>query len=449
MFIVYGAGITGENALNFVGWERVICFASSYKTQEYVAGKKVVSYEEMLALATKKEAIIVVASARYNVDMVRRLEKDGVTKFFIYHEADPAEIRSVFPRYCLYRSEQYVSYTRMLSLNNIKKYKRIAIYGNNFFLPYLISEISIQSRYDNIVGIIPSSKGESINTVGVPVVSLENVWDKIDCLLINKHRCETGVFDKIREKGHLFDIIHIYDVEKFVPEFHHLELKRFKDIHKGKRCFVVGNGPSLKVEDLDKLHEYGEICFGFNRICRVYDRTEWRPTYFCVGDPRVINVMEYDIPKIEGNIFLGDAYHSYKNPIFSNVNYVHLNFEYYGDFCPEFSRDITVEVRLGNTVVYDIGLQFAFYMGFSEIYLIGCDCSNFGECMDENNHFISNYIDKNEREAFKNAVPNWKSVFKAYEIAEWFSRKNGFRIFNATRGGKLEVFERVDFDSLF
>ena len=449
MFIVYGAGVTGKNALNFLGWGRVLCFASSYGAQEDVLEKKVISYEDMLAAAKNKNAIIVVASARYNVEMVKRLEKDGVTKFFMFHEADPFEMQSVMPHYWLYRKLECVSYTRILSLNHVNKYKRIVIYGENFFLPYLISEIAIQSGYDKIVGVVPTSKKESVSTVGLPLVSLDDIWDKIDCLIVNKRRSETDIFDVMREKEPSFDVVHIYDVEKFVPEFHHPELKRFKNIHKGKRCFVVGNGPSLRVEDLDKLHEHGEICFGFNRICRVYDKTEWRPTYFCAGDPRVINIMEDDIPGIKGNVFLSDAYHSHKNPIFNNANYVHLNYEYYGNMHPDFSMDITMEVRLGNTTVYDIGLQFAVYMGFSEIYLIGCDCANFGECTDKDNHFISNYIDENERDVFKGVVTDWRSIFKAYETAKWYSRKNGFRIFNATRGGKLEIFERVDFDSLF
>ena len=37
----------------------------------------------------------------------------------------------------------------------------------------------------------------------------------------------------------------------------------------------------------------------------------------------------------------------------------------------------------------------------------------------------------------------------AFEFAEEYSKEHGFRIYNATRGGALEAFERVDFDSLF
>jgi hypothetical protein len=42
------------------------------------------------------------------------------------------------------------------------------------------------------------------------------------------------------------------------------KLEKFREIHKGERCFVVANGPSLKKTNLDLLR--GELTFGLNRI---------------------------------------------------------------------------------------------------------------------------------------------------------------------------------------
>ncbi len=47
------------------------------------------------------------------------------------------------------------------------------------------------------------------------------------------------------------------------------------------------------------------------------------------------------------------------------------------------------------------------------------------------------------------SVQNVESMNRSYELCKEFAEKNGVKIYNATRGGKLEVFERVDFDSLF
>lgn len=52
------------------------------------------------------------------------------------------------------------------------------------------------------------------------------------------------------------------------------------------RVWVVGNGPSLMAEDLNKLHEHGETCIGMNRIHLMYDKTPWRPDYYCLGDAK-------------------------------------------------------------------------------------------------------------------------------------------------------------------
>ena len=63
-------------------------------------------------------------------------------------------------------------------------------------------------------------------------------------------------------------------------------IKALKNIHYGKRCFIVGNGPSLKVEDLEKIQN--EICFGTHRIYQIFDKTYWRPMYYCAQDYKLI-----------------------------------------------------------------------------------------------------------------------------------------------------------------
>src|SRR5512146_2496007 len=42
------------------------------------------------------------------------------------------------------------------------------------------------------------------------------------------------------------------------------KLSALKDSHRGERCFLIGNGPSLRSTDLSRLR--GEFTFGFNRI---------------------------------------------------------------------------------------------------------------------------------------------------------------------------------------
>lgn len=112
-----------------------------------------------------------------------------------------------------------------------------------------------------------------------------------------------------------------------------------------------------------------------------------------------------------------------------------------------------MDIYWGGTVAYT-AMQMAVYMGFKEIYLIGVD-HNFRVSQDSNgnikvdnsvkDYFCDNYnSDKDEL-----YIPNLNNSTKAYMAAKKYCDEHDVTIYNATRGGKLEVFERVDFDKLF
>ena len=48
------------------------------------------------------------------------------------------------------------------------------------------------------------------------------------------------------------------------------------------RCFVLGNGPSLALDNLDLLQN--EVTFGVNQCELIYSKTTWRPTYWVCAD---------------------------------------------------------------------------------------------------------------------------------------------------------------------
>ena len=62
-------------------------------------------------------------------------------------------------------------------------------------------------------------------------------------------------------------------------------LKELKDKYKGKRCFIIGNGPSLTKADLEMLQN--EITFATNKIYQIFPQTNWRPTYYGMLDEGV------------------------------------------------------------------------------------------------------------------------------------------------------------------
>ncbi len=235
------------------------------------------------------------------------------------------------------------------------------------------------------------------------------------------------------------------------------EFRKLKGKYAGKRCFIIGNGPSLTVDDLNKLKN--EISFGSNRIFTIYGKTDWRPTFYANQDQDVLKnmlcelndtVSQSDLSFMSAHNYTvcGEQLKDLNNVLWMQKRFSPPKKNTYG-----FSHDVSKEVIEGLTITYTC-LQLAAYMGFSEIYLLGID-HNYPIEIDDDGNIVKN--DDSVKAYFGDAMvsmsdinlPKIVEMTRAYISAEKYSRKNGFRIFNATRGGKLEAFERVDFDMLF
>lgn len=232
------------------------------------------------------------------------------------------------------------------------------------------------------------------------------------------------------------------------------KLARMKDRYKGRRCFLIGNGPSLRAEDLTKLTENGEICFAFNRIYNIFDQTAWRPDYYISQDEKMLAGCMDVVDKTELGVKLVPInlkwYHGIR---LSDVNWFYMKPTRDEDGKPlEFSDDASKGVYNSSTGMYTAA-QFAAFMGFSEIYLIGVDHhfhisqNNKGEIVvdDSVKDYFSEKYNEDKAQLY---IPNTEKSTLTYVAMKEQCEKRGIRVYNATRGGKLEVFERVDFDKL-
>lgn len=444
--IIFGAGSIGKRAYIYFGRNIVEYFIDNNKAGTVYNGKEVISFERLIEINDIKKYIIVVASEHYRDDMVSQLQKHNINNYFCFCETDIARMQNCTPGYWYFGRYIHPSYTEIVSNYDLSKYKNVVIWkGNDSYIPYLI--IEILSQYSHLKLSYFSDLVSTNNIAGIPIINNISQLKTYDAIIINCPPMQSNVREWIDEYN--IDVIDLYEYDKFVPEFHYPELAKYKDIHKGKRCFIVGTGPSLRIEDLDKLHQNKEICISCNKIYRAYDKTEWRADYYGFLDGRVIEDCIDDIPHIPGTVFLGDSFHYDINKKLNNVQYFHYIDDNFFPNYPYFSLDFTRGFYGGRTTTYSFGIQLAAYMGFKEIYLLGIDHCVTGNCSDICNHFISDYYRNDEKEKYQNTVYNADAISKAYEAAEYFSRKYNFRIFNATRGGKLDAFERVDFDSLF
>tara|TARA_B110000971_G_C20011800_1_gene501920 strand:+ start:941 stop:1702 length:762 start_codon:yes stop_codon:yes gene_type:complete len=236
-------------------------------------------------------------------------------------------------------------------------------------------------------------------------------------------------------------------------------LHELKNKYQGERCFIVGNGPSLNAHNLDLLKN--EYSFGVNSIFLKTKDTGFRPSFYTVEDGHVVDdnleaIRDYDV---DHKFIL--AHYRDKFPGAEDILWLSADLGFYRDSHPfggtaRFSRDAAHVVYAGQSVTH-INLQIAFYLGFSEVYLIGMDFHydkpesvitqglTWISTEDDPNHFDPSYFGAGK----KWHDPQLDKVALNYQLARRVFERNGRKIFNATHGGKLEIFERADYDALF
>jgi len=234
------------------------------------------------------------------------------------------------------------------------------------------------------------------------------------------------------------------------------KIAALKDTHLGRRCFIIGNGPSLKIKDLDRLRK--EITFASNKIYLAFDQTTWRPTYYSVYDILVAENNKSNIDKLNLYKIFGENIRPYFNKNSAiwlrGLKVPIVNDEYECRFSTN-----SLEGGYGGWTVIYLQMQLAFYMGIREIYLIGVDFSfeipkSTGErCASgkiikhqgETNHFHPEYRKPGETWT----MPLLDLQYKAFVNAKKTIGSHGGKIFNASRKTALDVFPHVDFDSIF
>ena len=236
-------------------------------------------------------------------------------------------------------------------------------------------------------------------------------------------------------------------------------LRSFHNLHWGKRCFIVGNGPSLKKTDISLLHN--EVTFAVNSFYYMTDEVGFQPTYYVVEDNHVIDDNLDRIHQIKATAkFFPDKYaHLIRHD--ENVFFMPTDWSCYFTSKPEyqypkFSDDISQKIYTGQSVTY-LNLQIAYYMGFSQVYIIGLDFSyeipknievsgcSITSLDDDPNHFHPEYFGKGKKWHF----PKLNSCLNSYRNAKFFYEERGRKVYNATIGGRLGIYDRVDYYSLF
>jgi len=244
---------------------------------------------------------------------------------------------------------------------------------------------------------------------------------------------------------------------------HTLEANRaFRDKHKGQRCFVIGNGPSLKTQDLSPLA--GEITFVMSGFWKHPIVGKWQPTYYCFADPLFFDGSE---PMRQFFSSLRSRIHDstffvplFAGKIIREQGLLPLERINYVAFCGSLSNGRIKDVNLTKFVpgvqsTAQLGIMAAIYMGCSPIYLLGLDHDWLAHRgMDR--HFYEDKTVEGHPQAhgdlnlisYKAEAKAVVDLWSGYEALLRLSSLRGIDILNATNGGFLDVFHRVDYEEV-
>lgn len=227
-------------------------------------------------------------------------------------------------------------------------------------------------------------------------------------------------------------------------------LLRYRNLHSGKRVFLIGNGPSLRQTKLDLIKD--EYSIAMNRISLIYANTFWRPSYYIYASDNV------------NNQNWGQEWRKSVRQAVLEPKTVSFIYELYGDCLPnnvevEWLKSVT-EFEIGTEGTFstnasqwisksgtsmNIALQLAYYMGFEQIFLLGCDLNwkTTRRNQKDPNHFDPNYsanIPDGERERLR--------MRKTHLYAYKYFIKANKEVYNLTQNTLLDVYPFASYEKI-
>lgn len=213
------------------------------------------------------------------------------------------------------------------------------------------------------------------------------------------------------------------------------DVGKFRGAHRGKKCFMIGTGPSLTYDILDQLIPH--YTFAMNNISIAYPRTEWRPTYYINVASTTRSSKYWRTCAEESLKQAGHCFFWAKNvriPLGMPNNDIPFSLlSCHGH--PVWSWMPDKWVSRWATSMFT-ALQLAVFMGFNPIYLIGCDlgyAKNFDlKTLKDSSHFENNYLGDEK----KRWIAKRPQILVADEIRTYVSHELTLL---ATAGKRIQI----------
>ena len=237
-----------------------------------------------------------------------------------------------------------------------------------------------------------------------------------------------------------------------------------KGKYKGKRCFLIANGPSLNMTPLYLLED--EYTIMFNRASLMIERLNYTPSFYMVTDSLVASNIREEIPNYINNckkVFVPDIA---KGDLMKIKDFVPFaeNVYYMYEEPVRFSHTLPY-VGGGGTVIFP-AFQVLMYLGFDEVVVVGNDMnyvlhknvdllkeeqSKFMMSQDlrsnkddDPNHFDPRYFGKG-REFHQPNEGVLNRIFSSLDVVASEYKKAGVKVVNAGYNSMVKSFPKQDF----
>lgn len=237
-----------------------------------------------------------------------------------------------------------------------------------------------------------------------------------------------------------------------------------KNMFAGRRCFLVGNGPSLATTDITRLKD--EVAIVASSFFRHPDSKTVNPQFWVFADPYFWQRPEqYFIPALQSAVDKGVCTRLFAPSgglsYFASTHLgplVDFHSYHYGD-----RWDINSPIDFSHAIppfgqnTMTVCLMLAIHLGCNPIYFIGCDRDYWNMTKEEyKTYAVRHFYHEEKPQSTCNEYMPWEEWLKARTRTDWeyeqlkqYAALWGFSIYNATPGGLFESYPRVDYQSLF
>ena len=203
-----------------------------------------------------------------------------------------------------------------------------------------------------------------------------------------------------------------------------------KDTHQGQRCFIIASGPSVEGMDLSWLKNEITICV--NQSYQLLKGFE--PTYICTSDENLWPHMRQIYAKMNTKVIasFADTQKFIDDYPGDNMEVMFKNLLWDRSQKKSYHFNLPGGLYTSKNVVPAVAIPFAQWAGFKEVYLVGCDCNNKGY-------------------AYEGGFRQKDQLFIDYAMQYYkliSELKCQTTIYNATVGGNLPWFPRVNLDDV-